>query len=33
MVIQPYHYLRPIPQGQLDAMTMTDDEKRLKYEP
>ena len=25
--IQPYHYLRPIPQGQLDGMEMTDAEK------
>ncbi|MGN6211403.1 RagB/SusD family nutrient uptake outer membrane protein [Parafilimonas sp.] len=25
--IEPYHYLRPIPQGQLDAMEMTDAEK------
>ena len=25
--IQPYHYLRPIPQGQLDAMGMTAAEK------
>ena len=25
--IQPYHYLRPIPQGQLDGMEATPDEK------
>ena len=25
--IQPYHYLRPIPQGQLDGMEMTEAEK------
>ena len=25
--IEPYHYLRPIPQGQLDAMEATDGEK------
>jgi hypothetical protein len=31
--IQPYHYLRPIPQGQLDAMTMTDDEKKAYQNP
>ncbi|MDR1763935.1 MAG: RagB/SusD family nutrient uptake outer membrane protein [Dysgonamonadaceae bacterium] len=31
--IQPYHYLRPIPQDQLDAMTMTDDEKAAYQNP
>lgn len=31
--IQPYHYLRPIPQGQLDGMQMTDDEKKLYQNP
>ena len=25
--IQPFHYLRPIPQGQLDGMEMTAEEK------
>lgn len=25
--IEPWHYLRPIPSGQLDAMDMTEDEK------
>jgi starch-binding outer membrane protein, SusD/RagB family len=29
--IQPYHYLRPIPTGQLDGMEMTDAEK-LTYQ-
>jgi len=29
--IQPFHYLRPIPQSQLDALTMTDAEK-LNYQ-
>lgn len=29
--IQPFHYLRPIPQGQLDAMSMTTEEK-AKYQ-
>lgn len=29
--IQPFHYLRPIPQGQLDAMSMTAEEK-AKYQ-
>jgi hypothetical protein len=31
--IQPYHYLRPIPQGQLNAMTMTDEEKKAYQNP
>jgi len=31
--IQPYHYLRPIPQGQLDGMQMTDDEKKAYQNP
>jgi hypothetical protein len=31
--IQPYHYLRPIPQGQLNAMTMTDAEKDAYQNP
>lgn len=26
--IKPGHYLRPIPQGQLDGMEMSADEKR-----
>ncbi|MFD2163077.1 RagB/SusD family nutrient uptake outer membrane protein [Paradesertivirga mongoliensis] len=29
--IQPHHYLRPIPQGQLDAMQMSAEEK-VKYQ-
>lgn len=29
--IKPHHYLRPVPQGQLDAMIMTADEK-LQYQ-
>jgi hypothetical protein len=29
--IQPHHYLRPIPQGQLDALEMTPEEK-LAYQ-
>ncbi len=31
--IQPYHYLRPIPQGQLDGMEMTDEEKAAYQNP
>jgi hypothetical protein len=31
--IQPYHYLRPIPKGQLNSMTMTDEEKRAYQNP
>lgn len=31
--IQPFHYLRPIPQGQLDAMTMSDAEKAAYQNP
>lgn len=31
--IQPYHYLRPIPQGQLDGMDMTADEKKAYQNP
>jgi starch-binding outer membrane protein, SusD/RagB family len=31
--IQPYHYLRPIPQGQLDGMQMTTEEKALYQNP
>lgn len=31
--IQPYLYLRPIPQGQLDGMEMTDDEKKAYQNP
>ncbi len=31
--IEPYHYLRPIPQGQLDAMEMTDAEKDAYQNP
>lgn len=31
--IQPFHYLRPIPQGQLDAMDMTPDEKAAYQNP
>jgi hypothetical protein len=26
-IIEDYHYLRPIPQGQLDALEMTEQEK------
>src|SRR5690606_8710438 len=29
--ILPYHYLRPIPQGQIESMLMTPDEKE-KYQ-
>jgi hypothetical protein len=31
--IQPYLYLRPIPQGQLDGMQMTDEEKKAFQNP
>jgi hypothetical protein len=31
--IQPFHYLRPIPQGQLDGMEMTDAEKKSFQNP
>ncbi|PRY13858.1 putative outer membrane starch-binding protein [Pontibacter ummariensis] len=31
--IQPYHYLRPIPQGQLDAMEMSPAEKAAYQNP
>lgn len=31
--IQPYLYLRPIPQGQIDALEMTDDEKKAYQNP
>ena len=31
--IQPFHYLRPIPQGQLDAMNMTSAEKQTYQNP
>jgi len=31
--IQPFHYLRPIPQGQLDAMDMSADEKAAYQNP
>lgn len=31
--IQPYLYLRPIPQGQLDGMQMTDEEKAAYQNP
>lgn len=31
--IKPYHYLRPIPQGQIDAMVMTADEKKTYQNP
>jgi len=31
--IQPYHYLRPIPQGQLDAMELTGAEKAAYQNP
>lgn len=32
-VIEPYHYLRPIPQGQFDSMIMTDSEKMMYQNP
>ncbi|MDR0892377.1 MAG: RagB/SusD family nutrient uptake outer membrane protein [Mediterranea sp.] len=31
--IQKFHYLRPIPQGQLDGMEMTDEEKKAYQNP
>src|SRR6187402_1169613 len=31
--IQPFHYLRPIPQGQLDGMDMTPEEKTAYQNP
>jgi hypothetical protein len=31
--IQPYHYLRPIPQGQIDALEMTPEEKQAYQNP
>lgn len=31
--IQPYHYLRPIPQGQIDAMEMSAEEKAAYQNP
>lgn len=31
--IEPFHYLRPIPQGQLDAMEITDAEKAAYQNP
>lgn len=31
--IQPHHYLRPIPQGQIDALQMEDAEKRAYQNP
>ena len=31
--IEPRHYLRPIPQGQINAMTMEDDEKKAYQNP
>ncbi len=31
--IQPFHYLRPIPQPQLDAMEATDEEKKAYQNP
>lgn len=31
--IQPHHYLRPIPQGQLDGMEMTAEEKQAYQNP
>ncbi|UOE39533.1 RagB/SusD family nutrient uptake outer membrane protein [Chryseobacterium oryzae] len=30
--IQPYHYLRPIPQGQLDAMSEMSADEKAKYQ-
>jgi len=32
-VIQPFHYIRPIPQGQLDGMDMTPAEKAAYQNP
>lgn len=31
--IQPHHYLRPIPQGQIDALQMSESEKRAYQNP
>ena len=31
--IEDFHYLRPIPQGQLDAMTMSESEKEAYQNP
>lgn len=31
--IEPFHYLRPIPQGQIDGLTMTDEEKAAYQNP
>ena len=31
--IQPFHYLRPIPQGQIDGLTMSDAEKAAYQNP
>jgi starch-binding outer membrane protein, SusD/RagB family len=31
--IQPFHYLRPIPQGQIDALEMTAEEKKAYQNP
>ncbi len=31
--IQPFHYLRPIPQNQIDALEMTVDEKKVYQNP
>ncbi|MFA6752177.1 MAG: RagB/SusD family nutrient uptake outer membrane protein, partial [Fermentimonas sp.] len=31
--IEPYHYLRPIPQGQIDGLTMSDEEKKAYQNP
>lgn len=31
--IEPFHYLRPIPQGQLDGMEMTDEERDAYQNP
>jgi hypothetical protein len=31
--IQPHHYLRPIPQGQMDRMEMPDDKKKAYQNP
>ncbi len=31
--IEKYHYLRPIPQGQIDGMTMTEEEKKAYQNP
>ena len=31
--IQPHHYLRPIPSGQIDGMDMTADEKKAYQNP